>query len=78
MTYKLNHILEVIKTPVILMIDGKGKRYSNGKELVEQTFEKNYLIESITARENTVVVTLKKNDMILDQTWIGEDSVSFM
>lgn len=52
MTYKLNPQLKLIKAPVILVIEGEEKRYSCGEKLTALTFEKNYVVDSITAKED--------------------------
>ena len=78
MTYKLNPILECITSPVTLVIDGKETIYSNGEEVSNLTLNLSYIIESISARDNSVVVMLKENDQQFNQNWIGEEAVSFV
>ena len=68
----------LIKSPVILVVDGEEQRYSNGECLTALDFDKWYLVDSISARENDVVVTMKINDRVNEITWIGEEAVSFM
>ena len=77
MTYKLNPQLRLIKAPVILVIEGMERRYNSGEELTTLIFDKNYIIDSISARDNKVVVTLKENDRQFNINWIGEEEVSF-
>ncbi len=77
MMYKLNPQLELIKAPVILVVEGVEKPYSSGEELTTLTFDKNYIIDSISARDDKVVVTLKENDRQFNINWIGEEEVSF-
>ena len=77
MTYKLNPQLRLIKAPVVLVIDGQESCYGSGEELTPLTFEKNYIIESISARDDKVVVTLIENNRQFDINWIGEEEVSF-
>lgn len=77
MTFKLNPQLRLIKAPVILVIEGAEKSYDSGEELTTLTFEKNYVVDSISARDNKVVVTLKENDRQFNINWIGEEEVSF-
>ena len=78
MTYKLNPQLKLIKSPVILLIDGQESSYGSGEELTTLTFEKNYIVDSVGARGDKVVVTLKENDRQFNINWIGEEEVSFM
>lgn len=77
MTYKLNPQLKLIKGPVILVVEGEEMNYSCGEELTILTFDKNYIIESIRARDGSVIVTLKENDRTFNINWIGEEEVSF-
>lgn len=77
MTFKLNPELRLIKAAVILVVDGEEHSYPDGDSLTELVFDKRYVIDSISARDNAVVVTLKENDRVNDITWIGEEAVSF-
>lgn len=77
MTFKLNPQLRLIKAPVVLAVDGEEHKCSDGESLAELEFDKRYVVDSISARENAVVVTLKVNDQVNDITWIGEEAVSF-
>lgn len=71
MTYKLNPQLKLIKNPVILVIGGAEQSYVSGEELTSLVFEKNYIIDSITAREGKVVVALKENNHQFNINWGG-------
>ena len=77
MTYKLNPQLRMIKAPVILVIEGMERQYNSSEELTRPEFQKYYLIDSISARDESVVVTLKENDRQLNINWVGEEEVSF-
>ena len=78
MIFKLNPQLRLIKAPVILVVNGEEHWYPDGKSLTELEFDNRYVIDSISARDGTVIVTLKVNDRVNDITWIGEEAVSFM
>jgi hypothetical protein len=78
MTFKLNPQLGLIKAPVILVVDGEETEYPDGDALTALEFDKRYVIDSIGARDGSVVVTLNINDRVNDITWIGEEAVSFM
>ena len=78
MTYKLNPELRLIKSPIILLIDGEEITFPDGAALTEEIFDKNYIISSITTRENHIVMELKENKNIGVVNWIGEEPVSFM
>ena len=77
MTYKLNPQLRLIKAPVILVIERMERQYNSGEELTRLEFQKYYLIDSISARDGSVVVTLKENDRQFNINWVGEEEVSF-
>ena len=73
MTFKLNPELRLIKAPVILVVDGEEQKYQDGEALVTLEFDKRYVVDSIGARDGSVVVTLKVNDRVNDITWVGEE-----
>ena len=77
MTNKLNPQLRLIKAPVILVIEGMERQYNSGEELTGLEFQKYYLIDSISARDGSVVGTLKENDRQFNINWVGEEEVSF-
>lgn len=77
MTYKLNPQLKLIKAPVILVVEGVERQYSSGEELTRLEFQKYYLVDSISAIDGSVVVTLKENDRTFNINWVGEEEVSF-
>ena len=77
MIYKLNPQIKLITPPVILEVDVEEKSYGSGEELTRLEFEKNYIVESISARDGGVVVALKENEQIHNITCAGEDAVSF-
>lgn len=78
MTYKLSPHLRLIKAPVILVVDGVEKRYGSGEELTRLEFEKYYVVNSISAIDGSIVVTLKENDRQFNINWIEEEAVSFI
>lgn len=77
MTYKLNPEVSKIKSPVILQIkdveSSAEKLYADGEELASATFERNYVVSSLVARENTVVLAVEENQRINATNWIGEE-----
>ena len=78
MSFKLDPQLRLIKAPVILVMDGEEHRYPDGESLTVLEFDKRYEIDSISARDSSVVVTLKINDGQTDITWIEGEDLSFM
>ncbi len=77
MTFKLNPQLSLINAPVILVVNGEERMYPDGESLTTLEFYKRYVIDSIDAREGSVVVTLKENNHSAVVNWIGEEAVSF-
>lgn len=78
MTFKLNPQLRLIKAPILLVVDGEERSYPDGESLTELEFDQRYVIDAISARDCSILVTLKINDRVNDITWIGEEAVSFM
>lgn len=63
---------------MILVVEGVEQSYGSGEKLTRLEFEKNYIIDSVRARDGSVVVTLKENDRQFNINWIGEEEVSFI
>ncbi len=78
MTYKLNPQLNLIKAPVILVTEGIESSYGSGEDLTTLEFDKNYIVESVSARDGSVVITLKENNRQFNINWVGEEAVSFI
>ena len=63
MGYKLNYMIRLIDSPVVMIFpDGNSREFTGGKEAIEETFDKRYDIRSIKANENKVVIELVEND----------------
>lgn len=77
MTYKLNPEVKKIASPILLLIDGESKEYPNGAALSELTFEKDYLISTLAAKDGVIVMTLEENTQINDTAWANGKTVSF-
>ena len=77
MTYKLNPEVRKIISPIVLTFsDGAGEQsFSNGAALADALFQKRYCIETISAKEEHVVVTVKENVTVNTANWIGEEAV---
>nr|WP_297703733.1 hypothetical protein [uncultured Butyrivibrio sp.] len=60
MTYKLNHELGKIVSPIELLFpDGSSREYANGAEALAEEFDERYVISSISAKENKIVISLE-------------------
>ncbi len=75
--YKLNPEYAKIISPIIVCVDGVEKCFENGGELAEYRFEKNYIVHSIKAVENSIVLTLSENNQSMSSNWISEEAISF-
>ena len=79
MTYKLNPEVKKIASPIKIKFVGSDDvlSFANGVALAEADFEKNYLIESVSAKDDSIEITLRENDMVNVVNWVGEEAVSF-
>ena len=78
MTYKMNPALRKVKSPVVLVFpDGSNKSYRLGEDVVEDSFEKAYQIDTIKADGDTIQIILKEREILEIQNWNGEEAVSF-
>lgn len=79
MTYKLNPLVKLFCAPVILHFgDGNApdQYFENGTQLAEEIFDRNYLLEAVSAQNNQIVVTIKENKMINNTEWENESSAT--
>ncbi len=77
MTYKLNSELKKIKSPIVLLLCDQELRFNNGTELAEKEFNKPYIIDTITAKDNVVFITVLEKDNMPTTDGIDEKEVSF-
>lgn len=75
MTYKLNFELKKIKSHVRIT-SPMELEFGNGEELCDYDFDKYYLIESISAKDSIIEITLVENTQINSINWAGEEAVS--
>ena len=77
MTYKLDPEVRKITSPVIVSFcDGReDEQYEDGAALAEAVFCKNYLIESLSVRNGSVLLTVRENDQVSSINWVGEEAV---
>lgn len=77
MTYKLNPEVSKIKSPIILQIENgessTDTMYADGIELANAVFEKNYVVASLVAQKNSILLTVKENQTVNNTNWIGEE-----
>ncbi len=80
MTYKLNSIVGKFRSPVLLRFGDNSNPdwyFESGTQLAEEVFDKNYLIESVSAQNDQIVLTVMENKSINITNWVGEEAVSF-
>lgn len=67
MEYKLNYMIRLIDSPVMLIFpDGSSKEFADGIEAIEESFDKRYDVRTIKANADKIEVVLKENDGIAD------------
>jgi len=77
MTYKLSSEIIKVSGPVRLIFpNGTKIDYHDGKSALSAEYDIPYCIQSISAEQNMIVVTLKENDMINNTSW-SKSEVSF-
>lgn len=72
MTYKLEGFIEKIKTPVVCIFGDKQVEYANGSLLIQQSFDRYWLVDEICVSNEKIVLRMKENDMI--NTSDGDES----
>ena len=78
MSYLLEEFVERIEGPVICVIDGVEYGYASGKELAQVSFEKRYVVSSISTSDKGIVLVLVENTRVNETTWAGDERwVSF-
>lgn len=75
MTYKLESFVEKIESKVVCVFGDEEVEYSDGRTLSEQNFDKYWLVDSISVRNDKIVLVMKENKNINNAEWIGEEVV---
>lgn len=75
MTYRLELFIEKIASPVICVFDDKEVEYIDGAALARETFDKYWLVDSISVRGDKIVLVMRENTKINNIEWIGEETV---
>lgn len=75
MTYRLEQFIEKIKSPVVCVFDDKEIEYANGKELENQQFDKYWLVDSISVRDDKILLKMIENHNTNYADWIGEEGI---
>jgi len=77
MKYKLSYEVKKIKSRVLVKFEDNEVEYESGTELADVEFDKYYLIDSIIAENDTIILNLVENTKINDISWCGEEQNSF-
>ena len=77
MTYRIDQSVSSICSPIEVLVEGRRLQFANGTEMANAEFDKYYLISSITAKADHIVIELEENKKVNDINWIGEEAVSF-
>lgn len=64
MTYKLEVFIEKIKSPVICDFGNEKIEFADGMELTRETFDKYWLIHTIQAQNDKIILIMKENDKL--------------
>ena len=80
MVYKLNPEVKMICSPITIKFESSDKVlfFENGRALAEADFDKNYFIDSVAAKDCSIEIMIRKNNMIVNAVnWVGEEAVRF-
>lgn len=78
MGYVLDSVIGKIECNVICIdADNKKWEFASGKEASEYHFDKHYLIDSIKADEDKIIISLIENDKLNDTSWTDDKNISF-
>ena len=67
MGYKLNYMIRLIDSPVMLIFpDGSSREFADGEEAIVKSFDKRYDVRTLKANADKIEVVLKENDGIAD------------
>ena len=65
-TYYLDAEVKKIQSPIVLCINNEETVFSNGQALSQQSFEKRYVVQSVTAKGDRIVIVLNDGIEIPD------------
>jgi hypothetical protein len=75
MDYKCDGFVTKISCPIICVIEDKIMEFSNGTEMYEKSFDKNYEIDELTIENGKVKLTMKEWPQTGPWNWIGEEAI---
>lgn len=77
MTYKLNNEVKKIKSPIVLLLCDQELRFNNGIELAKKEFDTPYTIDTITAKDSVVFITVLEKENMPTTDWSKDKDISF-
>ena len=77
MTYKLNNEVKKINSPIVLLLFNQELRFNNGIELAKKEFDKPYIIDTITAKDSVVFITVLEKENMPTTDWSKDKDISF-
>ena len=77
MTYRVEQWVRKIISPITVKYQDNVMHLNNGSDLADYSFDRRYVISSVEADGETVIITLAENDCINDTNWVGEKQASF-
>jgi hypothetical protein len=77
MEYKIEAFVQKITSPVLCTIDGQTTEYASGQALYDTSFDKYYLVDSISVKGEKILLSLKEHKQTAPMNWVGEEAVSF-
>ncbi len=73
MTYKLGNDVKKIIALVIAVVENDKQEYANGTVLSKAKFSRPYIIRSINASDNKIILNLIEIEKINDSNWVDEE-----
>lgn len=77
MTYYLDSEVRKIKSPIILCVDDQEIPFENGQALSMKRFDIRYAVESITAKDNQIVIVLQEGIESPDPSGVSHTDYGF-
>ncbi len=75
--YRTEQWVAKIRARILVTFDDdKEQIYESGIELANAEFDKYYLIDKISVKDDMITIKMKENDKLFDLNWIGKEAVS--
>lgn len=77
MKYKIDQFVSKITAPIEVLFEDKRLEFADGYELADCEFEKPYIIQAISSKNNKVVIVITENNRINDVRQICKEQAGF-